>query len=357
MAQLLIDEEIAGYAVLGGAILGGGGGGSMDGGLKMAKEAQRLGEIRLIDIDDIDPEAVLTTCSAVGAPAARKALAVPDDFIRVVEILLANGCEPPSGFISNECGGGSITNGWLPAAIKGLPVVDALCNGRAHPTGTMGAMGLHKLPGYVSRQAAAGGSKPEGLYLEMYAAGNIHSASALVRSAADKAGGLVAVARNPVKASYVKAYGAVGALKQAISVGRAVKEAARAGGEKAAHAAASCLYGEILTFGEVSRVELVTNGGFDAGVVAVDDYEATFWNEYMTLEKGGSRLATFPDLVTVLSEEGAPVSTAEIRKGQKVFLLRVPSSKLILGEGMRCIDLLQSIEPVVGKEIIKYLAF
>lgn len=357
MAEIIITEAIGRDAILGGAILGGGGGGSMAGGLEKIKEANRLGDIRLIDIDDVDPETILLTCSAVGAPAAKKARALPADFVRVVEILTANGCGTIAGFIPNECGGGSITNGWLPAAMMRLPVVDALCNGRAHPTGLMGAMGLHKHPDYISRQAAAGGNREEGLYLEMHASGNIKNVSYMVRTAADQAGGLVAVARNPVKASYVKQYGACGALKQAISLGRAVREASGEGGEKATEAAAAHLGGEIIAFGEVTRADIVTQGGFDTGIVTIDGFETSFWNEYMTLEKNGVRLATFPDLITTLDVNGTPVSTAEIRVGQKVYLLRVPAAKLILGEGMRSIELMESIEPVIGKDIVKYLNF
>lgn len=354
MTEMIITEAIGRDAILGGAILGGGGGGSMAGGMEKIKEANRLGEIRLIDIDDVDSEAILLTCSAVGAPAAKKARALPADFVRVVEILTSNGCGTIAGFIPNECGGGSITNGWLPAAMMKLPVVDALCNGRAHPTGLMGAMGLHKQPDYISRQAAAGGNREEGLYLEIHASGNIKNVSYMVRTAADQAGGLVAVARNPVTASYVKKYGACGALKQAIGLGRAVREAS---GEEAAETAATYLGGEIVSFGEVTRADIVTQGGFDTGIVTIDDLEASFWNEYMTLEKNGVRLATFPDLITTLDVNGTPISTAEIRVGQKVYVLRVPAANLILGEGMRSRELMESIEPIVGKDIIKYLNF
>lgn len=357
MAEIIITEAIGRDAILGGAILGGGGGGSMSGGMEKIKEANRLGDIRLIDIDDVDSEAILLTCSAVGAPAAKKARALPADFVRVVEIITSNGCGTIAGFIPNECGGGSITNGWLPASMMKLPVVDALCNGRAHPTGLMGAMGLHKQPDYISRQAAAGGNREEGRYLEIHASGNIKNVSYMVRTAADQAGGLVAVARNPVKASYVKKYGACGALKQAIGLGRAVREASREGGEEAAKIAAAYLGGDIVSFGEVTRADIVTQGGFDTGIVTIDDLEASFWNEYMTLEKNGVRLATFPDLITTLDVNGIPISTAEIHVGQKVYLLRVPAANLTLGEGMRSRELMESIEPIVGKDIIKYLNF
>jgi DUF917 family protein len=240
----------------------------------------------------------------------------------------------------------------------GLPVIDALCTGRAHPTGTMGSMGLHRESAYVSQQAAAGGNPAKGLYLELYAAGKLDNIAPLIRAAADRAGGLVAVARNPVKASYVKQHGAPGALKQAIELGRRMKTVTSRGGDAAALAAAEFLGGRVVIRGTVSELELVTRGGFDTGRINIAGYETTFWNEFMTLEQGGKRLGTFPDLIMTLNaQDGMPVTTAGLKKGQEVMLLLVPASRLILGEGMRCRDLMEAIEPVVNKKIVEYLSF
>ena len=351
MAEIIITEQLAEAALLGGAVLGGGGGGSIDKGRVNYKEALSFGTLRLVDIDDIDKDVTLVTGSAVGAPAAKDAQALPKDYVRVVELLSANGCPEPGGFIPNECGGSSITNGWIPAALTGLPLVDALCNGRAHPTGAMGSMGLHKDPAYISHQSAAGGNPDKGLYIELYVAGKLDTVAPLIRAAADRAGGLVAVARNPVKASYAKQFGAVGALKQAIELGNRMNAAQTA--QAKAEAAAGFLGGQILARECAAELELITKGGFDTGRILFGRYETTFWNEYMTLEQGGKRLGTFPDLIMTLdASSGLPVTTAELQKGQEVFLLLAPASSLILGEGMRCKDLLETIEPIIGKKIL-----
>ncbi len=356
MAKLQITEELADYALMGGAVLGGGGGGAMEKGRQNVAEALRGGPLTLVDVEDVAPDTVLVTGSAVGAPAATEAQALPGAYVRVVDMLVENGCQKPGGFIPNECGGSSITNGWVPAALMGLPLVDALCNGRAHPTGAMGSMGLHRDPGYVSRQAAAGGNPDKGLYLEVHVAGQLDIVAPLIRAAADRAGGLVAVARNPVTAEFAGKYGAPKSLKQAIELGRRMRAAEKNGGEAAAEAVVDFLGGSVVAKAEVTRLELVTQGGFDSGVICVGEYETTFWNEYMTLEKDGERVGTFPDLVMTLDgATGHPLTTAEIRKGREVFLILVPASKLILGEGMRCPDLLRTVEPVVNKEILKYI--
>lgn len=348
-----LTREVAEAALLGGAVLGGGGGGSLSKGRLNAERALSLGEVRLLDADEVDPDTILVTGSAVGAPAAKEAQALPQDYVRAVELLMENGCPRPGGFIPNECGGSSITNGWLSAALMGLPVVDALCNGRAHPTGIMGSMGLHRDPDYLSRQAAVGGNPERGLYLETFVAGRLETAASMVRIAAEKAGGLVAVARNPVKASYARQFGAPGALRQAIALGWRMMDARADGGEAVARSVVGFLDGSVVLRSEVTEVTLETRGGFDVGRVLLGTCEATFWNEYMTLEVCGRRIGTFPDLIATLREDdGLPVATAELQKGDRVFVIHVPADRLILGEGMRCEELLRAVEPIVGKTIV-----
>ena len=76
----------------------------------------------------------------------------------------------------------------------------------------------------------------------------------------------------------------------------------------------------------------------------------------MTLEQNGKRLGTFPDLImTFDASNGLPATTAELQKEQEVYLLLVPAPRLILGEGMRCKDLLEAIEPIVGRKILEYV--
>ena len=82
-----LDGEAAEAAVLGGAVLGGGGGGSMAEGRRMALLAVEMGEPELVDIDELQPDAILVTASAVGAPSARTARALPVHYVRAVELL------------------------------------------------------------------------------------------------------------------------------------------------------------------------------------------------------------------------------------------------------------------------------
>lgn len=356
MAKRTLDHGLLEAAVVGGSFYGGGGGGSPLTGREMGNLALSLGDPQIIGIGEVPPDAVLVTVSAVGAPAACGRHAKAFHYIRAVELLAKHTRTTPYGFISNECGGLATVNGWIQAAAFGLPVVDAPCNGRAHPTGAMGSMGLHSAPGYISVQAAVGGSQTGGTYLEVLVTGGIEQVSNLVRKAAVQAGGLVAVARNPVDAAYVREHGAPGAVQRCFDVGKAILDAA---GDPAGmiEAAVACAGGRILCSGEVLRKDLRTSGGFDVGGLIVEGgYGLTFWNEYMTVEKSGDRLATFPDLIVTMDEAtGLPVSTAEVRSGQRVAVAVVPRDALILGAGVRDRGLYHTIEEAIGKSVVDYV--
>ena len=131
----------------------------------------------------------------------------PRDYVRTIEILEENTGLKIGGIITNENGGAATINGWIQAAILNIPLIDAPCNGRAHPTGTMGSMGLNNVLEFVSYQAYVEGNPELGNRIEGFVSGNIFKASTMVRQAAVQAGGLVAVARNIVDAKYVRKMG------------------------------------------------------------------------------------------------------------------------------------------------------
>ncbi|MDY3868134.1 MAG: DUF917 family protein [Pyramidobacter sp.] len=355
MSRLRLTQEHVEAALVGGSFLGGGGGGSMAKGRILGEAALAAGPVELVSLDEIDSESVLLTCSAVGAPAAKASMVKPEATVRVIELIKELGVPTPAGLITNENGGGSTFNGWLPAAMSGLPIIDAPCNGRAHPTGTMGSMALHRDKKFISCQAAAGGNPDAGRYLEASFRGPMESVAALVRQCAVQAGGLVAVARNPVRAQYVQKFAAPGGIRLAIETGMRMRSAIARGAEAVAQAAVDFLGGSIIAQGTVDSLELTTEGGFDHGIIMAGGCELTFWNEYMTLERDGTRLGTFPDLIMTLDgTTGMPVTTAGLHPGQHVIVTLVPARNIPLGAGMFCRELLSPIEDIVRKSILPY---
>ncbi|UYO96490.1 DUF917 family protein [Microbacterium sp. M28] len=330
-------------AVLGGAILGGGGGGFVERGRVTAQLALQAGSPELWSVDEFDEDDLVATVALVGAPAAPNPLVQPVHSLRALE-LLRQGLDGRrlAAIHTNENGAETTINGWLHAAMTGLPVIDLACNGRAHPTSVMGAMGLHLVPGYRSVQGWAGGH-PE-TYVEGSATGGLDATSGVVRRASVEAGGWVSVARNPVEIGYAAEHGAPGAISFAIDLGRRFLD----GGIEAV---AEALGGTIVASGAVAVFDCEQREGLDVGRVVLDDANATelrFVNEYMTADLDGQRLGTFPDLISTFDETGAPLPSAKVTVGQRVSVLVAPASRLPLAATMWMPELYAPLEDLLG---------
>ena len=344
MKRKLTIEDVK-AAVLGGAILGGGGGGILEAGERAAHLALQVGTPELWSADEFDAEDVSVTVALVGAPAAPHPLVQPRHLMRSLELLQR---ELPAGqrlvaMHTNENGAETTVNGWIHSALCGLPVIDLACNGRAHPSSVMGALGLHTEDDYLSIQGYAGGA-PE-RYIEGTARGRLEATSAVVRRASIDAGGLVAVARNPVTVGYAMRHGAPGAVSYAIALGKAYMEGGVA-------AAAAHLGGRIVAQGTVKRYSCEQREGLDVGVVELDDDGKTtlhFVNEYMVMEQQGRAIAKFPDLVMTFGEDGSPLVSARVKEGQRVQVLHAPAKRLLLSRTMFMPELYQPLEKAIGQ--------
>ena len=116
----------------------------------------------------------------------------------------------------------------------------------------------------------------------------------------------------------------------------------------------------VLGEGRVERVDLKMSGGFDVGTFLVETgqspLEVTFMNEYMTAERDGTRLATFPDLIAVIDRKTRqPVCSAQLKAGMEVAVVNVPRAKLILGQGMKLPELFLPCEKAIGKPMLPYI--
>jgi len=348
LPRRITAEDVEALA-LGGAILGGGGGGSPEGGRRKGLLALEIGDIWLYQPDELPEDTIVATIVALGAPTQRSRMK-PSGFIRAAQLLWEAGIDF-EGVIAAENGGYNSFGGWLPAAALELPVVDAPCDGRAHPTAVMGSMGLHRLRDYRSVKAIVA----EGV--EVIAHGSVEATSRVARLIASERG-LVAMARDPVALSYAVEHGAPGAISKALELGHRLLKALGEG-ERAVEAAMEFLGGSILCHGTVVGKRLETRGGFDVGLLRVEaegeTYELTFLNEYMTLEHGGRRLATFPDLISTFDEEGKPITSAAVEEGDGVYVTVVPRECIPTGDGLRYPEVYRPVEEALGKPMIQHL--
>ncbi|WP_209123646.1 DUF917 family protein [Alkalihalobacillus sp. BA299] len=349
MEKRTMTLELMEQAVYGGAILGGGGGGWIHDGLQKGKLALEIGEINLITVDQLEDADYVACVSLVGAPAAKSQYINAKQLYSTVELLQKNFHSPVKALMTNENGAATTVNGWIQAALTGLPVIDAPCNGRAHPTASMGSMNLSEMDGYLSYQAAAGGR--DSYEISGFVSGTIQYTSNIIRQMSVEAGGLVGVARNPVQIGYIKENAAVGGINQAIALGEVFLN------EKdplhKIEAVATKLQGRVIKVGKTRDYSISTKGGFDVGKLYVDDLELTFWNEYMTAEENGDRKGTFPDLLmTFDTETGLPIVSAEMENGRNIAVMSVPKERLLLSSTMSNKVLLKTVESIINKQIV-----
>ena len=177
-----------------------------------------------------------------------------------------------------------------------------------------------------------------------------------LRLASIEAGGLVAVARNPVTAAYAKENCAVGGVSHAIRTGEVFNKGLETSVEQAVNDVCEFLNGKVVAKGVVEDFDLKYDGGFDVGYALIDGCELTFWNEYATADKNGERISTFPNLImTIDAQTGVPVTTAMLKKGMEVYVITTDKKNLCLSPTMFDPELLKTVEDIVKKDIVKYI--
>jgi uncharacterized protein len=350
-----LDLHAVHAAVAGGSVLAAGGGGWVDHGLLVGTTAVQYGTPRLVALDELDPDDMLATVSAIGAPAAVGWEMRPGDYVRALQLLMESVPEPIIGTVTAQNGSSTTCNGWVASAVLGTCVVDAAGDGRAHPTGKMGSFGLAADDEYETVQAVAGGNRAQKRYLEVVTRGTVRHTANILRTAADQSGGFISCARNPLPASFVAEHAAVGAISFALDLGAAILAAEPDGPGRMIEATTEHLGGAVIARGPVRRRELRTENAFDIGSVIVEDVELGFVNEYLTAESDGERLATFPDVLATLSvHTGRIISIANLREGDEVAVLHVPKANVPLGDGVREPSVYPEVEAMLGKPLAEF---
>jgi len=352
--MLTTDDVEAGIA--GGLFLSAGGSGrnAVAKNRMLGQMALDYGGVRLVALDALDPDAAIITATAVGAPGFANWAIRPRDAINAARRLIDRLDKPPAGVI---CGHVPGFNAWLVAAALGLDYVDAASNGRGHPTVKMGGMGLASRLDLAITQIGCSGSKAEDNELAVIAEGDIVRTSNLLRQAAVINGGLIYAARGPLSAGFIKANGAAGAISFQLDLGRAML-AAR--GADRIRATVAFLDGALLVEGEVTENTVTYANGFDLGHMKVrgSKGEAVLgvYNEFMTADFAGKRVATFPDMIGTLDPAtGEVVSISESKPGARVAVIVAHRSKFPVGKGALDPAVFPEVEDAMGVDLRSYL--
>ncbi len=351
--QLTHDDAVDG--IWGGSVLACGGGGWVSHGELMAGAATSSGTPMLCSVDEIPGDALVVTVTAIGAPGAPDWEIQPVDYVNALQLVMDRAQAPVVAVLTAQNGASTTINGWIQSAMLGVKVLDAAGDVRAHPTGKLGGMGLTDRAGYTTIQAVAGGNRRLHGELRLVAEGSIVTTSNVLRDVSVRVGGFIAAARNPVEASWVKKHGAIGAITYALALGRAMRAAEAAGPRAVINAACKQTNGTIIAEGPVRIPSpMRTQGGFDHGSFNVGGLTLRYLNEYMTVDRGSKRLATYPDVITTMSlKTGRPATISEIRVGDELAVFHVHRKHLPLSSSTRDRTALAEVEQIMGVELIR----
>jgi len=359
MGRILTEKDIE-PAVKGGSVYAAGGGGWADHGRMLGRAAVLIGKPELVSIEELDDNDWVATAAAIGAPASTTPWEMQGvDYIKAAQLLQDALGEKLSGLMVGQNGKSSTLNAWLPSAMLGTKVVDAVGDVRAHPTGDMGSIGMAGSPEQMI-QTAVGGNRDENRYIELVVRGATAKISPVLRTAADQSGGFIASCRNPLRASYVAKNAALGGISMALKLGEAIIAAEAGGGSKIIDAIVRTTGGTILAQGNVEAKDVVyTKEAFDIGTITLGSGDKAtklhVMNEYMAVEDaGGTRLATFPDVITTLDAAGTSLSVGQVREGMFIFVLHVPKTIIPLASSVLDPTVYPSVEKAMGIEIAKY---
>lgn len=335
MGRILTLQDVE-FAVRGGAVFACGGGGWVEHGRELGTMAVTIGRPELVEIDELEDDAWIATAAAIGAPGGLTEWEMlGSDYVKAASLLQDALGERLSGLIIGQNGMSSTVNAWLPSALLGCKVVDAVGDIRAHPTGDMGSLGLANSPEQMI-QTAVGGNRAKNQYIELVTRGATAKVSPILRKASDMSGGFIASCRNPIRASYVKRHAALGGISRALALGEAIFAAEKQGGKAVIDAICKATNGAIIASGKVSENTLrYTEQAFDVGIIRVGDGASAVtlhtMNEYMAVDSAdGKRLATYPDVIAVLGEDGAPISAGKLHAGMPVHVFHISMDNLSL---------------------------
>ncbi len=316
----------------GAGILGTGGGGNPYIGQLRARQAiEKHGPVTVLSPEELPDDARVICVGGIGAPTVgiEKVRDLQSYYaLRAIEDYTG---AKATALISNEIGGSNSVEPLIPAAIAGLPVVDADGMGRAFPEFQMKTFFVYGVPCCPMAIADEKGNS-----IIVRETVTPEWAERIARAVTIQMGCVACYAVAPMTAEQVRRTAVPHTLSLARDLGDAVQHA-RDSGSDPLDAILSTCPGHILFTGKVVDLDRRTTAGFARGSVAIDGLDAfsgshmviDFQNENLIARLDGEIVCTVPDLIcAVASDTGEPVTTELMRYGLRVTILGFPAPAL-----------------------------
>lgn len=327
-----VTEQDLESIAIGAGILGTGGGGNPYVGMLRARQMIReFGPVKVLSSDELDSDDRIVCVGGIGAPTvgiekmrdkqAYYAMRAIEDYTGLKATAL----------VSNEIGGSNSLEPLIPAAISGLPVVDADGMGRAFPQYHLKTFFVYGAP-YAPLALA----DEKGNTMVIPAAISAHWVERMARAVTIQMGCVACYATTPMTAEQIRNTAVLDSLTLTKDLGDAVKRA-REQHQDPIEAILGIHPGKVLFQGKIVDLERRTTQGFARGKVTIegmgvhigDHMEIEFQNENLIASINGNLVCIVPDLICIVDTERAePITTELLRYGFRVTVLGFPAPSL-----------------------------
>ncbi len=353
-------EDMVDFA-RGAAFLGTGGGGDPHIGRLLCEQTLReSGPPKLIDLDELEPDANVYTIGMMGAPTVMiEKLCALDDAELAVAKLEAHRGRPADAIMPVEIGGMNSTIPIAVAARRGLPLVDADGMGRAFPELQMVTFNVYGVP--ISPFVITN----EHMESTIIEARDAKSAEDIARAITIRMGLVVSLCAYPMSGRDARRTAVGGTMSLALEIGRAIARGRKQGDPvsellRALETTKYYKHCAILFDGKIMDLEREARKGFSIGrcrIAALDgsssEMDIVFQNENLIARQGGKVRAIVPDLISIVDRDSAePLTIETLKYGQRVKVigisappaLRTPEALAVFGP--QCFGLDEPFEPI-----------
>ena len=325
------ENELEPIAI-GAGILGTGGGGNPYVGRLRAREAiRRWGPVNVLSPEELPADARVVCVGGIGAPTVGIEKVRDLQSCHALRAIEEYTGQRATALISNEIGGSNSVEPLIPAAMAGLPVVDADGMGRAFPEFQMKTFFAYGVPCCPMAVADEKGNS-----VVIRETVSPQWAERLARAITVQMGCVACYAVAPMTAEQVRRTAVPNTLTLARDLGNAVLQAQQQGDDPLAAILNACP-GKVLFSGKVVDLDRRTTAGFARGQVAIDGLDAyagqrmviEFQNENLIARRDDAIVCVVPDLIcAVATDLGEPVTTELMRYGLRITILGFPAPAL-----------------------------